>query len=137
MDGGGKLSISVLPTFAMRRLVPCLDGFQQRHRDILIDITINERLVNFWTDAIGTGVRYGLGHWPNTEATLFVYEDVVVFYAPAQLEREPTLSGPADLASIVSGSTAPAPAPGQRSVMLAMNRRRISACHHRSSISSC
>lgn len=99
MDGGGVLSISVLPTFAMRWLVPRLARFQQRHPDILIDITTNERLVNFSTEAMDIGVRYGLGQWPNTEATLFMHEDVAVFCAPSLLKRGPPLRGPADLAA--------------------------------------
>jgi len=52
----------------------------------------------FSTDAIGTGLRYGLGHWPTTEATLFIPEDVTAFCAPALLQRGPPLRGPADLA---------------------------------------
>lgn len=109
MDGGGMLSISVLPTFAMRWLVPRLARFQQRHPDILVDITTNERLVNFSTDAIDLGVRYGLGHWSNTEATLFMREDVAVFCAPALLLRGPPLRGPADLAAhrLLQHSTRP------------------------------
>lgn len=99
MDGGAVLSISVLPTFAMRWLVPRLARFQQRHPDILIDITTNERLLDFSTEAIDIGVRYGLGHWPNTEATLFMHEDVAVFCAPSLLRRGPPLRGPADLAA--------------------------------------
>lgn len=99
MDGGGVLSISVLPTFAMRWLVPRLARFQHQHPDILIDITTHERLVNFSTEPVDIGVRYGLGHWPNTEATLFMHEDVEVFCAPSLLERGPPLRGPADLAA--------------------------------------
>lgn len=97
MDGGGVLSISVLPTFAMRWLVPRLSRFQQRHPDILVDITTHERLVNFSTEPIDIGIRYGLGQWANTEATLLMPEDVAVFCSPALLERGPPLRAPADL----------------------------------------
>jgi LysR family glycine cleavage system transcriptional activator len=99
MDGGGVLSVSVLPTFAMRWLVPRLARFQQRHPDILVDITTNERLVNFSTESVDIGVRYGLGHWPDTEATLFLHEDVGVFCAPTLLQHGPPLRSPADLAA--------------------------------------
>lgn len=110
MDGGGVLSISVLPTFAMRWLVPRLAGFQQRHPDILVDITTNERMVNFATEPVDIGVRYGLGQWPNTEATLFMREDVAVYCAPALLQRGPPLRAPADLAAhrLLQHSTRPA-----------------------------
>ena len=109
MDGGGMLSISVLPTFAMRWLVPRLARFQQRHPDILVDITTSERMVNLSADAIDLGVRYGLGYWPNTEATLFMQEDVAVFCAPSLLQRGPPLRGPSDLAGhrLLQHSTRP------------------------------
>ncbi len=99
MDGGGVLSISVLPTFAMRWLVPRLPRFQQQYPDILIDITTNERLVNFSTEPIDIGIRYGIGQWPNTEATLFMHEDISVFCSPTLLQRGPPLRAPADLAA--------------------------------------
>lgn len=109
MDGGGMLSITVLPTFAMRWLVPRLARFQQRHPDILVDVTTNERMVNFSTEAVDLGVRYGLGQWPNTEATLFMREEVAVYCAPALLDRAPPLRRPADLAAhrLLQHSTRP------------------------------
>lgn len=97
MDGGGLLSISVLPTFAMRWLVPRLPAFQARHPDILVDITTSERLVNFAAEPVDLGIRYGQGRWPNTEATLFMYEDVAVYCAPQLLRGGAPLRGPADL----------------------------------------
>lgn len=99
MDGGGVLSISVLPTFAMRWLVPRLPRFQQQYPDILADITTNERLVNFSTEPIDIGIRYGLGQWPNTEAMLFMHEDVALFCSPTLLQSGPPLRGPEDLAA--------------------------------------
>jgi LysR family glycine cleavage system transcriptional activator len=97
MDGGGVLSISVLPTFAMRWLVPRLPRFQLQHPDILVDIATHERLVDFSTEPIDFGIRYGLGRWPNTEATLLMPEDVAVFCSPTLLEHGPRLRAPADL----------------------------------------
>ncbi|WP_394790489.1 transcriptional regulator GcvA [Rhodoferax sp.] len=97
LNGGNVLGISVLPTFAMRWLVPRLPRFQQQHPDILVDITTNERLVNFATEPVDIGVRYGMGQWPHTEATLFMREDVAVFAAPRWLEQGPPLRSPADL----------------------------------------
>lgn len=98
MEGGGVLSFSVLPTFAMRWLVPRLHRFQQLNPDILVDITTSERLVNFSAESIDIGIRYGLGHWPNTEATLFMHEDIAVFCSPKLLKTGRLLRGPADLA---------------------------------------
>lgn len=99
MDGGGVLSISVLPTFAMRWLVPRLPRFQLQHPDILVDIATHERLIDFSSEPIDLGIRYGKGRWPNTEATLLMPEELAVFCSPALLEHGPRLRGPDDLAA--------------------------------------
>ncbi|MBI3900421.1 MAG: transcriptional regulator GcvA [Gammaproteobacteria bacterium] len=94
---GGMLSISVLPTFAMRWLVPRLSSFQQLYPDILVDVTASEHAVNFATESIDVAIRYGLGQWPDTEATRVMHDTVGVFCAPALLQGGTPLRTPADL----------------------------------------
>jgi LysR family transcriptional regulator, glycine cleavage system transcriptional activator len=97
-DRGGMLSISVLPTFALRWLVPRLHSFQQAHPDILVDVTTTERLIDFRTETVDIGIRYGLGKWPHTESTLLMHERIGVFCAPSVIENGKPLREPADLA---------------------------------------
>ncbi len=98
IDGsGGVLSISALPTFTMRWLMPRLHTFQQQHPEILVDVTTTDRIVNLSSGAIDIGIRYGLGQWPDTEATLLMHENVGVFCSPALLKNGPHLTTLADL----------------------------------------
>lgn len=99
LERGGVLRVTVLPTFAMRWLVPRLHSFQQRHPDILIDIITHEVTLDFAVSGVDIGILYGLGQWPHTEATLFMHEDVAVYCSPALLKRGPALTGPKDLSA--------------------------------------
>src|SRR5690606_10908813 len=45
MGGKGRLAIDVLPTFAIRFLIPRLPGLTERHPDIEVDLTVSERVI--------------------------------------------------------------------------------------------
>jgi len=107
-QGSHKLRVSVLPTFAQRWLVPRLHRFQAQYPDILVDVTCSERLVNFHNEPFDIGVRYGLGHWPKTEATLLMNEYVSVFCSPKLVSRH-QINQPSDLLnhSLLNHSTRP------------------------------
>ena len=96
LEEGGVLSISLLPTFALRWLVPRLHRFQQRHPDILVDVSTSEHAVDFAAEPIDLALRYGFGPWPGAESTLFMREEMAVFCAPS-LPGQIPLSRPADL----------------------------------------
>lgn len=90
----GILSLSVLPTFALRWLVPRLPRFHERHPDIQVDLSASEELIDFGTDPVDLALRNGTGGWPGAEATLLMNETVGVFCAPDLLRR---IATPADL----------------------------------------
>ncbi|MFC5309801.1 transcriptional regulator GcvA [Azospirillum rugosum] len=96
LEEGGVLSISLLPTFALRWLVPRLHRFQHAHPDILVDVSTSEHTVDFVAEPIDLALRYGFGPWPGAEATLFMREEMGIFCAPA-LPRQAPLVSPADL----------------------------------------
>ncbi|WP_051247666.1 transcriptional regulator GcvA [Inquilinus limosus] len=93
----GILSLSVLPTFALRWLVPRLPRFHVRHPDIQVDLSASEETVDFGADPIDLALRNGTGSWPGAEATLLMNETVGVFCAPELLRRRGAIAGPADL----------------------------------------
>ncbi|KGM32982.1 transcriptional regulator [Inquilinus limosus MP06] len=90
----GILSLSVLPTFALRWLVPRLPRFHERHPDIQVDLSASEELIDFGADPVDLALRNGTGGWPGAEATLLMNETVGVFCAP-DLQRR--IAAPADL----------------------------------------
>lgn len=96
MNGGNVLSVAALPTFAMRRLVPSLQDFQQRYPDILVDLVAKDGLIDFSTERVDIGICYG-SKWDGVEATLLLREEIGVFCAPSFIKRGALLRSPADL----------------------------------------
>ena len=56
------LTVSVLPSFAVKWLVPRMSQFQQLHPGIDLRITAADRLVDFVRDSVDVAVRFGAGN---------------------------------------------------------------------------
>jgi LysR family glycine cleavage system transcriptional activator len=96
-EPGGSLTVSVMPSFAVKWLVPRLSRFHQAHPDIDLRISANERLVDFARDAIDVAVRFGRGNWPGVAIERIAGESVAPLCTPALAAA---LARPADLASM-------------------------------------
>jgi LysR family glycine cleavage system transcriptional activator len=94
---GGPLTVSVMPSFAAKRLVPHINRFLDRHPDIDLRISASERLVDFARDGIDVGIRFGGGAWPGLHAEWIAEETVTPVCSPALLPR---LREPGDLAGM-------------------------------------
>lgn len=93
----GRISISVLPSFASRWLVPRLWKFRDRHPDVDVRLSAFEWLVDFDRDGIDLAIRYGKGSWPGTDAELMMHEKVFPVCSPALLEKHGPLESPEQL----------------------------------------
>ena len=71
------LNVSAEPAIASRWLVPRLGHFNALHPDIELNIETTNRLVDFRSDNVELGIRYGDGKWDNAEASKL--SDVVIF----------------------------------------------------------
>src|SRR3990170_3079127 len=60
-DLSGVLTVSVLPSFAAKWLVPRLGRFRQRHPEIDVRVTAANRLVDFALEDVDFAVRNGGG----------------------------------------------------------------------------
>ncbi len=58
-EAGGTLTVSTLPSFAVKWLVPRMSGFQDRHPDIDLRISAKEYVVDFARDGIDVAIRFG------------------------------------------------------------------------------
>src|SRR5262245_9328484 len=52
------VSVSIIPSFGARWLVPRLGRFLHEHRDVEVRISASERLVDFSVEAVDLGIRY-------------------------------------------------------------------------------
>lgn len=93
----GRISVSVLPSFASRWLVPRLWKFRDRHPDVDVRLSAFEWLVDFDRDGIDLAIRYGKGSWPGTEAELMMHEKVFPVCSPALIEKHGPLDSPEQL----------------------------------------
>ena len=96
-DEAGALTVSVIPSFAAKWLVPNLTGFRAAHPEIDVRISANDRLVDFARDDVDVGIRIGNGNWPGVTAVQLMDEDMFPVCSPALLEGPHPLSRPEDL----------------------------------------
>ncbi len=89
------LTVSVLPSFAAKWLVPRIGRFQERNPDIDLRVLATERLTDLLREGVDVAVRFGAGRWPGVRADFIRGEAVAPVCAPA---LRPSLNAPADLA---------------------------------------
>lgn len=91
------LTVSMLPSFAARWLLPRLGAFMERHPAIAVNIHTSLSLVDFERDEVDLAVRFGRGAWPELEAVKFL-EDEFFPVASPRFNRGRLPARPADLA---------------------------------------
>ena len=96
-DRSGALNVSTFTSFAAKWLMPRLGRFTSAHPEIEIRLGINDTLLDFGSDEVDVGVRYGRGDWKGLHIELLMTEEVFVVCSPKLLEGEHPLREPADL----------------------------------------
>jgi LysR family glycine cleavage system transcriptional activator len=96
-DAGGPLTVSVLPSFASKWLVPRLGRFRDKHPEIDVRIDPSNSLTDFRRDNVDLVVRYGQGEYEGLHSVRLMTEDIFPVCSPALLEGPNALSGPEDL----------------------------------------
>ena len=97
-DAKGTLTVSTLPSFAAKWLVPRLFRFRRQQPDIDIRLETTERLTDFEADGIDIAVRFGRGNYPGLVCDLLLREELFPACSPKLLEGSAPLREPADLA---------------------------------------
>lgn len=72
MDQSDRLSVSTLPSFATKWLIPKLALFHQKHPALSIRIHTSENLIDFIAEQIDCSIRYGNGLYPGLDVTLLM-----------------------------------------------------------------
>jgi LysR family glycine cleavage system transcriptional activator len=92
-----QLTVSMLPSFAARWLMPRLGRFMEKHPDIPVNVHASHALADFARDGVDMAVRFGRGGWPNVEAEKFM-DDARFPVASPRLNRGRLPTRPAELA---------------------------------------
>ncbi|MEH6401848.1 MAG: transcriptional regulator GcvA [Sneathiella sp.] len=97
-DAVGALTVSTLPSFAVRWLLPRLSRFREQFPDIDVRLDALDRLTDFAKDNVDLVIRYGGGIYPGLFVERLLTEDSLFpMCSPALLEGAHPLRTPDDL----------------------------------------
>lgn len=96
-QGAGALTISVLPSFATRWLVPRLPGFRERHPGIDVRIAADSALADLRGGAADLALRFGRGSYPGLQVIRLMGDAVLPVCSPRLLEGQPPIKAPQDI----------------------------------------
>ena len=94
---GGPLTVSVLPSFASKWLVPRLGRFRELHPEIDVRISPSIQLTDFQRDDVDLVVRYGKGQYEGLHSVRLMTEDIFPVCSPSLLSGAKALRRPQDL----------------------------------------
>ncbi|HEX6764649.1 MAG TPA: transcriptional regulator GcvA [Polyangiaceae bacterium] len=95
-----EITLSIIPSFGSRWLVPRLGRFLDGHADTEVRISASERLVDLAAEGVDLGIRYGFGRYPGLVTEKLADDAWVVVCSPALLAKK-RLKTLADLADHV------------------------------------
>jgi LysR family glycine cleavage system transcriptional activator len=82
-----EVALSIIPSFASRWLVPRLGRFLEAHPQVDLRISAVARVVDFSSEPVDLGIRYGRGRYPGLTVEKLADDAWVVVGAPALLAR--------------------------------------------------
>lgn len=92
------LTISLLPAFAVRWLIPRLADFRRAHPGIEVRVDASMEFVDLASSDVDVAIRYGRGDWPGLHAEPLITETLIAVCSPALLDGSAPLKDPSDLA---------------------------------------
>jgi LysR family glycine cleavage system transcriptional activator len=88
-----RLTVSVLPSFASRWLMPRLIRFMDSHPGIEVNVIASTGLANFASEEVDVAIRFGLGPWPPLACEHFLDDEYFPVASPrmnrGRLPRQP------------------------------------------------
>ncbi|MBL4907531.1 MAG: transcriptional regulator GcvA [Sneathiella sp.] len=97
-DSSGALTVSTLPSFAVRWLLPRLSRFREEYPDIDVRLSATDFLTDFNRDDVDLVIRYGSGDYPGMRTVKLLTEDSLFpVCSPELVNGEYPLRTPNDL----------------------------------------
>lgn len=87
----GILTVSAAPSFAVKWLLPRLDGFNAAYPDIDLRISASMQLTDFARDQVDMAIRYGSGRYPDLTVEKLLPESVFPVCSPKLLDADPAV----------------------------------------------
>lgn len=92
-----RLTVSLLPSFAARWLMPRIGRFMAKHPEISVNVHTSLALVDFERDEVDMAIRFGRGGWPRVHAEKFMDDEYFPVASP-RFNRGSLPARPAELA---------------------------------------
>src|SRR5687768_13917915 len=92
-----RLTVSVLPSFASRWLMPRLIRFMDAHPAVEVNVIASTALTNFREDEVDVAIRFGPGPWPPHVCEMFLEDEYFPVASPKLAGGK--LKAPRDLLS--------------------------------------
>ncbi|MBO6559146.1 MAG: transcriptional regulator GcvA [Nisaea sp.] len=96
-EEGRPLTVSVLPSFAVKWLIPRLSRFRMRYPEIDVRIAAEDRKADFVTDGVDVALRLGDGNYEGLHVEKIMSERIYPVCSPEVAARPPGLHRPEDL----------------------------------------
>jgi len=96
-DGPPHLKVTTTPGFAMKWLVPRLNGFLERFPDVDVRIDMSRRAVDFTREDMDLAIRFGVGGYPGLQVERLISDTVYPICSPKLLKGPRPLRHPRDL----------------------------------------
>jgi len=93
-----RLTVSVLPSFASRWLMPRLIRFMDTHPKVEVNVIASTALANFAAEEVDVAIRFGRGPWPGLACEHFLDDEYFPVASP-RIHRGKLPKAPADLAN--------------------------------------
>lgn len=93
----GPLTVSVVPSFAAKWLVPRLENFRDIHPEIDVRISASMHLVDFTGEEVDCAIRYGAGDYGDLFAERILQETVFPVCSPLLMQSGTPVLHPRDL----------------------------------------
>lgn len=94
----GRLRINAALSFGVRHIAPLLGDYLQQYRDVTVDLTLNDRVVDLVEEGYDVAIRIGAQLPPNMVARRLGATRLVVCGSPDYFARYGEPGVPADLA---------------------------------------
>ena len=96
-DLHGPLTVSVMPSFAVKWLVPRLGRFRELHPEFDVRVSSTAQLVDFARQDVDLAIRMGAGDWPGLHCERLMAGDLYPVCSPKLLKGRHPLRTPAML----------------------------------------
>ncbi len=74
---GGVLELGIVPTFAVKWLLPRLPSFAARHPDVTVNLSARTRPFLFADTPFDAAIHAGQATWPGTEGRFLMHETLI------------------------------------------------------------